>query len=225
MTEKEINELADDALSAACLHIQQKLGQDDGGIAGVFFSGDMKEQVLDIFANYIQTELIYADDDGELTAAELDERDTFVPKPKRASLKEQVLAKIQEQFPQAWLEHFLDAIFIPFNGRKVDLVFGTANETWGGDVSEADGHDAGNVLGDPLATDVSSESQDPDAIADAILQQVYAWLERPFLGIFDLGIRHYSEQGVETGKYLVYFEDDEVARVEDGAVRLCWSEK
>lgn len=39
MTEHDIDQLAEDALNAACLTIQEQLGQTDGGIAGVFFSG------------------------------------------------------------------------------------------------------------------------------------------------------------------------------------------
>jgi len=57
MTPKQQAELAADALNAACLHIQEKLGQDDGGVAGIFFSGPEGEQVVRLFMNYIQLEL------------------------------------------------------------------------------------------------------------------------------------------------------------------------
>lgn len=52
-----IAQIAGEALDAACLHIQEKLGQDDGGIAGIFFSGPEGEQMIRTFAAYIELEL------------------------------------------------------------------------------------------------------------------------------------------------------------------------
>ena len=57
MTENDIDNLAEDALNAACCEIQEKLGQDDGGIAGVFFSGPNGETAKKLFADYIRLEL------------------------------------------------------------------------------------------------------------------------------------------------------------------------
>jgi len=208
MTDKEINELAQDALSAACLRIQETLGVETGDFASHFWCDSAPDSheshVNTAFRAYIKAEL--------------------ARQPHR--LKKQVLALIQEQFEAAWYE-FGEVIMIPFNGRKVDLVFGTANETWGGDVADngEESGEAGDVLGDPLKTSVPSDCEDPKVIADAILEQVYAWLQRPFLGVFDLGIRDYSEQGAGDYSYFVYFENDEVARVEGGAVRACWFDK
>ena len=54
LTDKEIEALADEALNAACLLIQNKLEQTDGGLASLFFSGD---DTLDTFKAYIRAEL------------------------------------------------------------------------------------------------------------------------------------------------------------------------
>lgn len=200
MDEKQISELAHDALSAACLHIQNALGIEEGDFASMWWCGTEHESHCDTALRaYIKAEL----------------------KSREPSLKQQVLKLVQGQFEAAWYE-FGEVIMIPFNGRKVDLVFGTANEYWGGNVSEAEGPNCGNVI-DSLDTSVLSTSDDPVVIAEAILQAVYAWLQKPFLGVFDLGIRSFSPNG--DGEYLVYFEDDQVARVEGGAVRQCWSSK
>jgi hypothetical protein len=56
MTFKEIEDLAEDALNAACLIVQDRIGQDDGGIASQVFSGN---QVHDLFVAYIKTELAW----------------------------------------------------------------------------------------------------------------------------------------------------------------------
>jgi len=59
LSDAEIKELADDALSAACKFIQDRLGQDDGGVAGHFFSGENRETVERVLSDYIKTELTY----------------------------------------------------------------------------------------------------------------------------------------------------------------------
>ena len=56
MTKEQIRDLADEAMDAACAHIQQKLGQDDGGIAAQVFSDN---RARDLFVAYIQTEIMY----------------------------------------------------------------------------------------------------------------------------------------------------------------------
>jgi len=57
LSAKEIEDLAEDALNAACLAIQQKLEVSDGGVAGMFFSGVEGDEVRAHFNNYIRLEL------------------------------------------------------------------------------------------------------------------------------------------------------------------------
>ena len=54
MTTKAIEQLAEDALNAACLVIQEELDITDGGYAGAFFSDN---EVRDKFIAYIEGEL------------------------------------------------------------------------------------------------------------------------------------------------------------------------
>ena len=42
-SEQGIQELAQNALDAACASIQEALGQEDGGVAGMFFSGQSED--------------------------------------------------------------------------------------------------------------------------------------------------------------------------------------
>lgn len=56
-TQNEINAIADDAFNHAILRIQNHLGQTDGGVAGIYFSGDNEKIVLDILKSYIRTEI------------------------------------------------------------------------------------------------------------------------------------------------------------------------
>lgn len=57
MTEQQITDLADEALNLACLHIQNRMGQTDGGVAGMFFT----DEHLAMFRDYIKIELAYKD--------------------------------------------------------------------------------------------------------------------------------------------------------------------
>ena len=52
-TDPEIESLAEDALNALCLFVQQRIGQNDGGNASIFWSG--RE---DIIADYVESELV-----------------------------------------------------------------------------------------------------------------------------------------------------------------------
>ena len=52
--DKQIEELAYDAINDACYLMQNKLGITDGGYASVFFSDD---KVMNIFKDYIDREL------------------------------------------------------------------------------------------------------------------------------------------------------------------------
>lgn len=56
-TEDGINDLAREALDAACLLIQERLGVETGDLAGMFFDDD---RVEDSFRNYIRSELHWA---------------------------------------------------------------------------------------------------------------------------------------------------------------------
>ena len=60
-TQNEIADIADHAFNAAILHIQDHLGQTDGGVAGIYFSGDREKIVLDILKSYIKTEINFAE--------------------------------------------------------------------------------------------------------------------------------------------------------------------
>jgi hypothetical protein len=57
MTRNEIEQLADDALNAACLCVQEKLGVASGDVAGMFFSGPVEDEIRLILARYIKSEL------------------------------------------------------------------------------------------------------------------------------------------------------------------------
>jgi hypothetical protein len=59
-TQKEIQIMAENALNAACLSIQNEIGQTDGGIAGIYFSGENEDMVLSILKSYIHTEINFA---------------------------------------------------------------------------------------------------------------------------------------------------------------------
>jgi hypothetical protein len=56
-SEQGIQELAQNALDAACASIQEALGQEDGGFAGIFFSGEKGEQILTILRQYAREEI------------------------------------------------------------------------------------------------------------------------------------------------------------------------
>lgn len=56
-TPEGIEELARDALDAAALCIQDRLGVETGDLAGLFFSGNMERDIVKIFEQYIKAEL------------------------------------------------------------------------------------------------------------------------------------------------------------------------
>ena len=56
-TQDEIHIMAENALNAAILSIQDELGQTDGGVAGIYFSGIREDAALSILKSYIQTEI------------------------------------------------------------------------------------------------------------------------------------------------------------------------
>ena len=57
LSEREIEDLAEAALNAACLSIQKEIGQTDGGWAGIFFSGPEGDDILGIMRRYVRFEM------------------------------------------------------------------------------------------------------------------------------------------------------------------------
>ena len=53
----EVQELAERALDAACLLIQDELGVKSGDVAAHFFSGSDDKEILLILRRYIQSEI------------------------------------------------------------------------------------------------------------------------------------------------------------------------
>ena len=51
--------LAEAALNAACVLIQDELGKEDGGVAGIYFSGDKEHLIMQILKDYIATEIMF----------------------------------------------------------------------------------------------------------------------------------------------------------------------
>jgi len=58
-TNNFIELLAEAALNAACVLIQDELGQTDGGVAGIYFSGDKEHLIMEILKDYISTEIMF----------------------------------------------------------------------------------------------------------------------------------------------------------------------
>jgi hypothetical protein len=59
-TKAEIQAIAEQALNAACESIQDALSQTDGGIAGIYFTGENEDMLLSIMKSYIHTEIHFA---------------------------------------------------------------------------------------------------------------------------------------------------------------------
>jgi len=58
-SENFIELLAQTALHSACEVIQEELGQTDGGVAGIYFSGDKEHLIIQILKDYISTEIMF----------------------------------------------------------------------------------------------------------------------------------------------------------------------
>ena len=58
-TEEGIQQLAEDALNSACLSIQDSLRIESGDVAGIFFSGDKGEAVINLMKEYIRMEILF----------------------------------------------------------------------------------------------------------------------------------------------------------------------
>jgi hypothetical protein len=54
---KDTSELVELALNAACKAVQDELGETDGGLAGVMFSGELGDNFRKIFSEYCEAEL------------------------------------------------------------------------------------------------------------------------------------------------------------------------
>ena len=61
MNKQDIQTLAENALHEACRHIQDALGVKTGDTAGLYFTGDREDIILDILTRYIDTELMLKD--------------------------------------------------------------------------------------------------------------------------------------------------------------------
>jgi hypothetical protein len=58
MNKQEIKDLAFNALGQACIHIQDHFGVKTGDTAGLFFSGEEEDAIIDILSRYIRTEIM-----------------------------------------------------------------------------------------------------------------------------------------------------------------------
>jgi hypothetical protein len=58
-TNDEIQLIAERALNTAIFSIQEELGQTDGGVAGIYFSGDKEHLIMEILKDYIATEIMF----------------------------------------------------------------------------------------------------------------------------------------------------------------------
>lgn len=57
-----MKDLTDDVINALALLVQQRIGQEDGGIAGIHFSdSDKREEVESLLRSYLETEAAYED--------------------------------------------------------------------------------------------------------------------------------------------------------------------
>jgi hypothetical protein len=73
-TDPEIESLAEDALNALCLFVQQRIGQTDGGYASLFWDG--RE---DIIRDYVETEIVRSRNSTESNFKGWQETRLFVP--------------------------------------------------------------------------------------------------------------------------------------------------
>lgn len=65
LTEQEIDDLAEEALNAACLAIQERLGVESGDLAAAFFSDDItRDNLKDYIRQEIERAGLAADEEG-----------------------------------------------------------------------------------------------------------------------------------------------------------------
>jgi hypothetical protein len=64
MKNQQIHDLADVAANHVIAFIQNKLGQTDGGLAGLYFSdNDRWDRLINILSDYIQHEIMFGQGD------------------------------------------------------------------------------------------------------------------------------------------------------------------
>lgn len=73
-TDPEIDNLAEDALNALCLFVQERIGQTDGGNASMFWSGQE-----DIIRDYVEYELVMKGNSTESNFQKWKNNRYFVP--------------------------------------------------------------------------------------------------------------------------------------------------
>ena len=56
-TQEEIQDIADEALNAACRVVQERLGIKSGDLAALYFQGRTERVITDILRGYIRTEI------------------------------------------------------------------------------------------------------------------------------------------------------------------------
>lgn len=56
-TETEVQDIADEALNAACRVVQERLGVPNGDLAALYFQGRTERVITDILRGYIRTEI------------------------------------------------------------------------------------------------------------------------------------------------------------------------
>ena len=56
-TQEEIQDIADEALNAACRVVQERLGIKNGDLAALYFQGRTERVITDILRGYIRTEI------------------------------------------------------------------------------------------------------------------------------------------------------------------------
>jgi hypothetical protein len=57
MTAPSCDELVELALNSACAAVQNALGETDGGLAGIMFSGELGDKFREVFSKYCSAEL------------------------------------------------------------------------------------------------------------------------------------------------------------------------
>jgi hypothetical protein len=56
-SQTEVQDIADEALNAACRLIQERLGVENGDLAAHYFQGHTERVIYDILRGYIRTEI------------------------------------------------------------------------------------------------------------------------------------------------------------------------
>jgi hypothetical protein len=69
----DAGDLAMEALDVAVAHIQDKLGQEYGDTAGIFFTGRNQDVIIEIFKDYIEQEKSSIDSEDQIIDEYLDD--------------------------------------------------------------------------------------------------------------------------------------------------------